>query len=117
MALLEELKDLGANVDEGLKRINGNEKLYVKLLGSFTKSIRTYSVGTDFDGASYDDVIEKTHAIKGVAGNLSITPVYEAYTKIVDLLRAGNPEEARSILEKIIPVQEQFVACIEKYME
>lgn len=117
MALLDELKALGVNVDEGLKRINGNEKLYIKLLGSFTKSIRTYSVGCDFDAANCDEVIEKTHAIKGVSGNLSITPVYEAYTKIVELLRAGNPEEARALLEKIIPVQEQIVACIEKHME
>lgn len=117
MELLEELKALGVNVDEGLKRINGNEKLYVKLLGSFTKSIKTYSVGTDFDAANCDEVIEKTHAIKGVSGNLSITPVFEAYTKIVDLLRGGNPEEARTLLEKIIPVQEQIVECIEKHME
>lgn len=117
MELLEELKSLGVNVDEGLKRINGNEKLYIKLLGSFTKSIKTYSVGTDFDASNCDEVIEKTHAIKGVSGNLSITPVYEAYTKIVDLLRGGNPEEARALLLKIIPVQEQIVECIEKHME
>ena len=32
MGLLEELKELGVNVDEGLKRINGNEKLYTRLL-------------------------------------------------------------------------------------
>ena len=36
MSLFEELKDLGVDVDGGLKRINGNEKLYTKLLGTFT---------------------------------------------------------------------------------
>ena len=40
MSLFEELKDLGVDVDGGLKRINGNEKLYTKLLGTFTKSIK-----------------------------------------------------------------------------
>ena len=39
MALFDELKDLGVDVDGGLKRINNNEKLYTRLLGSFVKSI------------------------------------------------------------------------------
>ena len=117
MSLLEELKTLDVDVDGGLKRIGGNEKLYIKLLGSFTKSINTYKVDADFDGNDYNDVIEKTHAIKGVSGNLSLTPVYEAYTKVVDLLRAGKPEEARTILKEVLPVQEEIIACIEKYNE
>lgn len=117
MGLFEDLKELGVDVDGGLKRINGNEKLYTKLLGSFIKSVNTYQVGVDFDGNDLEEVIEKTHAIKGVSGNLSITPVYESYTKIVDLLRTGKPEEAREILEQILPLQDQIVECIEKYME
>lgn len=117
MTLLEELRTLDVDVDGGLKRINGNEKLYTKLLGSFTKSINTYKVEADFDGNDYNETIERAHAIKGVSGNLSITPVYEAYTKIVDLLRAGKPEEARPLVEEILPVQEKIIACIEKYSE
>lgn len=117
MSLFEDLKKLGVDVDGGLKRINGNEKLYTKLLGSFTKSINTYYVGVDFDGTDYNETIERAHAIKGVSGNLSITPIYEAYTKIVDLLRAGKPEEARPVLEQVLPVQEEIVACIKNYSE
>lgn len=52
----------------------------------------------DFDGNDYKDMIEKAHAIKGAAGNLSITPVYEAYTEIVNLLRADQPAQAREAL-------------------
>lgn len=117
MSLLEELRALDVDVDGGLKRISGNEKLYIKLLGSFTKSIDTYKVDADFDGNEYNDIIEKAHALKGVSGNLSITPVYEAYTKVVDLLRAGKPEEARPILKEVLPIQEKIIACIEKYKE
>lgn len=117
MSLLEELKDLGVDVEGGLKRINGNEKLYTKLLGSFTKAIKTYDVQPDFDADGCAEMIEKTHAIKGVSGNLSITPVYESYTKIVDLLRAGNTEDAKVIIREILPVQAKIVECIEKHME
>ncbi len=117
MSLLEELKALGVDVDGGLKRINGNEKLYTKLLGSFVKGVKTYDVQADFDDADCNEMIEKTHAIKGTSGNLSITPVYEAYTKIVDLLRKGNIEDAKALIREILPVQAEIVECIEKHME
>lgn len=117
MSLFEELKALGVDIDGGLKRLGGNEKLYTRLLGSFLKAIKTYYVQPDFDCNNYTDIIEKTHALKGTAGNLSITPVYEAYTEIVDLLRSGHPEEAKIILEKVLPVQDEIVRCIESHME
>lgn len=113
MKLFEELKQLDVDIDGGLARLGGNEGLYKKLLGSFVKAIRQYYVGVDFDGTDYTEVIEKTHAIKGAAGNLSITPVYEAYTKIVDLLRTDQPEQARTVLAEILPVQDDIVRCIE----
>ena len=39
MNLLDELRTLGVDVDDGLKRLMGNEKLYKRLLGSFVKMI------------------------------------------------------------------------------
>ncbi len=112
MSLFEELKAMGVNIDEGLKRLNGNETLYKRLLGSFIKTIQTHSVRPDFDQTDYNEVIEKAHAIKGASGNLSITPVYESYTEIVNLLRAGQPEQAVPLIEKILPIQDEIVKCI-----
>lgn len=34
MNLFDELKGLGVDVDEGLKRLNGNEAFYKRMLGS-----------------------------------------------------------------------------------
>lgn len=115
MNLQEELKELGVNVDEGINRLMGNASLYEKMLGTFVNMLEKSTVDPDFDSENYDDVIETTHAIKGASGNLSITPVYEAYTKIVDLLRNKQPEEAREVLVKVLPVQEEIVNCIKKY--
>lgn len=116
MSFLEELKDLGVDIDGGLKRLNGNEKLYTRLFGSFLKTLNTNEISLDFDCTEYQDVIEKAHTIKGTAGNLSITPLYESYTEILGLLRNEKPEEAKVILEKVLPVQEEIVRCIEKNM-
>lgn len=116
MSLFDELRALGVDVDGGVKRINGNEALYTRLLGSFVKTIKAHAVQADFDASDCTEAIEHTHAIKGTAGNLSITPLYDAYTQIVNLLRTGEPEKAREILVKTLPVQEQIVQCIENHM-
>lgn len=116
MGLCEELKELGVDIDEALRRLGGNEALYTKLLGSFVKMAGQYEVDPEFDASDVTPVIEKTHALKGTAGNLSLTPLYKGYTEIVDLLRAGQPEIARDELKKILPVQEAILACIQKHM-
>lgn len=116
MNLLDELRTLGVDVDDGLKRLMGNEKLYTKLLGSFVKMMKSQAVDTEFDAADCTEAIERAHAIEGTAGNLSLTPIYESYTEILGLLRNGKPEEARELLKKVAPVQEGIVACIENHM-
>ena len=68
MNLLDELRTLGVDVDDGLKRLMGNEKLYTKLLGSFVKMMKSQAVDTEFDAADCTEAIERAHAIKGTAG-------------------------------------------------
>lgn len=115
MDLLEELKSKDVNVEEAIERFLGNASLYEKMLMKFLDLMNDMAVDTNFDCNEYNDIIEKTHAIKGAAGNLSINPIYEAYTEIVNLLRAHQPEQAKLVLEKIIPVQNDIIECIKKY--
>lgn len=116
MTLLEELKTLGVDIEEGMQRLLGNAGLYEKMLGKFVKMMEDLSIRPDFDSHNYDEIIEKAHTIKGTSGNLSITPVYEAYSEIVRLLREGQPEQAKEILAEVLPVQDEIVKCIEKHM-
>lgn len=118
MDMLDELRTLGVNVDEAVGRFMGNSDLYKRMLVKFVNMIKELEspVQELFDAKKYDELIEKTHTIKGTTGNLSLTPLYEAYTKIVDLLRTNKPEEATEIYNNIVPVQKQIISCIEKYM-
>ncbi len=61
--------------------------------------------------------MQSGHTIKGVTGNLSLTPLYETYSEIVRLLCAGKPEEAKHVMQEKRPVWEAIVACIEKYAD
>lgn len=115
MGMLEELKDLGVDVDGGIKRLSGKQALYERMMFKFLDMMKKSVVSPDFDSNNYGDVIEVAHALKGAAGNLSVTPLYEAYGKIVDLLRTQKPEEARKVLEDVLPVQGEILGCIERY--
>lgn len=115
MSLLDELKELGANIEEGLERLGGSSSLYERMLGKLLKLLKTTAPDPDFDCGNYEEIIEQAHAIKGATGNLSVTPLYEAYTEIVNLLRAGKPEEAKALLQKIQPVQKDIIECLERH--
>lgn len=115
MNLIQELKSLGVNTDEALERLGGNSSLYERMLLKFKDMIKNSSAQMDFKCNDYSGIIEVAHAIKGASGNLSITPVYEAYSEIVRLLREQQPGQAEKILEKTLPVQTAIINCIEKY--
>ncbi len=115
MNLIQELKGLGVNTDEGLKRMGGNSSLYERMLVKLKDMIKDSPVRMDFDCNDYDDVIEAAHAIKGASGNLAVKPVYESYSEIVKLLREQQPEQAKKILEKVLPAQNAIIDCIEKH--
>ncbi len=115
MNLIQELKNLGVNTDEALVRMGGNSSLYERMLVKFKDMIKNSPIQVDFDCNDYEDTLEAAHAIKGASGNLAITPVYDSYSEIVRLLREQQPEQAKQILEKVIPVQTAIVDCIEKH--
>lgn len=115
MGMIEELEEMGTNTGEALKRFLNNGALYEKMLKKLPDSMKGKQVMEAIEAGNIETAIEIAHTMKGVLGNLSITPLYEAYTKIVALLRQNDEEEAKRILKDSFPVEEQLIACIEKY--
>ncbi len=116
LGLIEELRVFGVDVDDAMERFMGNTALYERMLKKLPDVIKNADVQPDFDCTDYADITEKAHAVKGATGNLSITPLYKAYTEIVSLLRAQQPEKAKAVLISILPVQMNIIHCIEKYI-
>lgn len=117
MSLTDELKDLGVNVNEGLDRVMGDSSLYEMMLGMFLSSVQENPVALeDFDGASLDEVIKRIHMLKGVTGNLALTPLFTAYNQALVLLRAGDAAQAKKEFAGMLPVQEKIIDCIKRHM-
>ena len=112
MDILEELRELGADIDEGLERFMKNEELYKRMLAKLPSNIEKLEILPFIEAGDNQTALSNAHTLKGVTGNLSLAPLFKAYTDIVALFRADKPEEAKALMLEIIPVQDKIVACI-----
>ncbi|MCM1135445.1 MAG: hypothetical protein NC400_07695 [Clostridium sp.] len=115
MAYRDELESLGVNVVEGVDRVMGDEPLYEMMLGMFIDTVNENHISLeDFDAGDTEDLARRVHVLKGMTGNLSLTPVFDGYVEILGLLRGGKPKEAKVIMEKLLPVQAKIIECIQR---
>ncbi len=117
MSLFEELEELGVDVNNGLERVMDDEPLYETMLGMFIEKINSNPIRVeDFSAESLDELIKRVHILKGLTGNLAMTPLFERYKRILDLLRTDRAGEALEEYEKILPGQEAIMDCIKRYI-
>ena len=102
MLTIESLRSFGANVDEGLQRCMNNEAFYLQLVGMAIDDQGFEKLSDAVAKHDLDAAFEAAHALKGVLGNLSLTPIYESASEITELLRARTEADYSSILEKIL---------------
>ncbi len=116
MSLIEELKDLGVDVNEGLDRVMGDSSLYEMMLGMFVDAVRDNPVTLEeFGGEDQETLIRKVHTLKGTTGNLSLTPLFIGYNQTLTLLRSGQAAQARAEFEKVLPTQDKIIDCIRRH--
>jgi len=78
-AVADELPDAleGVNVGEGLRRLGGNRKLYLRLLRDFatTQANLPEQIRDAVDARDFDAAIRHAHSLRGGAANLAIAQV------------------------------------------
>lgn len=115
MGYREELENLGVNAAEGIDRVMGDEPLYEMMLGMFPDTVKGAEILTgDFEQADAEKLIEQVHMLKGMTGNLSLTPLFNGYVEMLGMLREGKVKEAGEVMGKLRPIQEQIIECIER---
>ena len=117
MSLLEELKSLGVNVDEGLDRVLGDEALYERMIGMFVDLVNNNSISLeDFSGADLSTLFVRIHVLKDITSNLAMTPLSKRYARAMDFLRSDQAAEAKKEFEKLLPAQIKIMDCIKRHM-
>ncbi len=117
----QQLEENGADVEATLNRFMGNDAIYQKFLGKFPGDPNYANLGTNIESENYEEAYKCAHALKGVVGNLGLTPIYEAVSTLVEELRNkanADVDAARANEEwqQIKIVYEKFIAIINENM-
>lgn len=78
------------NLEEGLGRLRGNKKIYKTLLGTFLKNDSMTTLQNALDSGDADAAAMAAHTIKGMAGNLSFTALYECSMTQEAAIKSGG---------------------------
>lgn len=76
--------------EEGVSRFSGHESLYRKYLVKFPEDPTFPELQDAMSRGDYDLAFRCAHTLKGSAGNLSLTALFEALKPFVEHLREGR---------------------------
>ena len=106
---LDDLRSMGVNVDEALKRCLDNEKFYFKMIDKCLNDDNFARLGQALDDGDMDQAFEYAHAIKGVVSNLALTPLQEKISELTDLLRAHAQTDYNDLYASLIKLKEEML--------
>lgn len=109
MLTIESLKNLGADTDEGLGRCFGNEDFYLRLVRMIPGDGNFDALKDSLEQRDLDKAFEAAHALKGVLGNLSLTPMYEKASEITELLRARKNVDYAPLLSELLNMRDELL--------
>ncbi|OON85172.1 hypothetical protein BXO88_13505 [Oribacterium sp. C9] len=113
MLTIEKLKEYGADTDEGLKRCMGNEGLYLRLAAMAAQQPEFGQLENYIKDHDMKSAFQAAHSLKGVIGNLSITPLYEKVCEITELLRYESPADYDDLVKTIIELRDKYRSLCE----
>ena len=95
------------DIDSGISRVRGNKTLYARMLNLFLNSPEMAKFDECITQNDYEGASAAAHAVKGVAGNLSLNPLFEISNELMLSLRQGTLDAEmlvsyRDILENTI---------------
>lgn len=102
MLTIDALRDFGADVDQGLGRCMNNEAFYLRLVPMAVNDAGFDRIQTAVAENDLDAAFEAAHALKGVLGNMALTPLYDPICEITELLRARKEADYASLLAPVL---------------
>ena len=84
------LEAYGMDYTRTMERFMGNEKLYMKLLDMLFQDDNLKKLGDALTSGDMAGAFEAAHTLKGVAGNMGLTKLYNAVCAVVEPLRTSE---------------------------
>ena len=98
MLTIENLRAYGANVDEGMARCMGREDFYLRMVRMILADANIGKLRQAIDAGDLDAAFGAAHALKGVAANLSLTPIQAPVSEMTEFLRARTQMDYQPLM-------------------
>lgn len=108
--LMKKLAAYGADTQGVMERFLGDAELFETCLDLFLADSNFERLGEALEGADYQKAFEAAHGLKGVAGNLGLTPAYNAICEIVEALRTERYEQLDRLYQRVMDEFEKVKA-------
>lgn len=101
MITIDNLAELGADVEDGVARCMGKEDFYLKLVNMVVADDGYERLKAALEAHDLDEAFERAHALKGTIANVSLTPLLEPISAMTEQLRNRNDIDYSDLLEKM----------------
>ncbi|MBQ6783878.1 MAG: Hpt domain-containing protein [Acholeplasmatales bacterium] len=109
MITLDKLNQFGANTKEGLDRCMNNEAFYLRLVDKAINDDSFIKLKDELENKNYDEAFKIAHSLKGVLGNLSLTPLYDLAVEITENLRISKEIDYFELINKLLNKREELL--------
>ena len=112
MLTVDGLKAWGADTAQGISRCMGNEGFYLGLVPKVLEDKNFDNLTAAIGAHDLDAAFAAAHGLKGMLGNLALTPIYEPVVEITELLRARTDTDYAPYLQKITEKKEELKGMV-----
>lgn len=103
----ELFEDYGADYQTTMERFMGKEEMYLRFLDMLFDDPSMGLLGDALDCSDMVGAFRAAHTLKGVVGNMGLTPLYKTVCTIVEPLRTGQQRDDYSALYQAIEMEFQ----------
>ena len=107
---IDKLREYGADVEDGLARCMNNEEFYLRMINLGLSDERFEALGVALRESDKDKAFEMAHALKGVVGNLALTPIYQPISELTELLRHKEEGDYHGLYSKMMEERERLLS-------
>ena len=106
------LSKAGIDANEGIKRFNNKADVYEKFLMCFPEDMNFQRMCKAIEEGDVKEAFQCAHALKGMAGNISLTRLHNDLLPLVEELRSDSLEKADELLEPVRADYEEVIKVL-----
>jgi HPt (histidine-containing phosphotransfer) domain-containing protein len=93
-----------------MERCLNDEAFYLEMAQMALEDNNFSALSAAVEAGDKKAAFEAAHALKGIIGNISLTPMYAQISEMTELLRAGQDADYSGYLGRILQIRDELLA-------